>query len=200
MSNRGRATGGPWFDRRNEAPGFSLVELLITISLLAIVCAIAAPRISAGLDRARAKAATRYLAAQMGAARTQAVLRGAAVALRAHADDEGVAISLVVDGNGNGVRTREIDGGIDQPLSVPLRIEELFAGVVIGVPGATGRDAVRLSGTELLSFTPAGTATSGSLYVLGKDGSRFAIRILGVTARVRLEQYNDRTSAWMPWL
>lgn len=187
----------PWPIARSSCDGYTFVELLIAASILAIICAMSVPQMVVGLDRARAQAAARHLAAQMGVARSQAVLRGAAVALRAVPDDRGVTLSLIVDGNGNGVRTRDIDDGTDTILRTPFLFEEQFPGVRIGTPGMDVRDAIRFGGGDLLSFSPSGTATSGSVLVLGRDGSRFAIRVLGVTARVRIERYDDRSSSWV---
>ena len=42
--------------------------------------------------------------------------------------------------------------------------------------------------SDCLFFTPLGTATSGSIYVRGRDGSEFVIRDLGVTLRARVQR------------
>ena len=49
------------------------------------------------------------------------------------------------------------------------------------VPG----DALRIGGSELLSFSPTGTATSGTLYLAGRTGLQYAVRVLGATGRIR---------------
>jgi hypothetical protein len=51
--------------------------------------------------------------------------------------------------------------------------------------------------SQLFSFTPTGTATSGSVYVNGRDGSRFAVRVLGVTARARVLRYIAARDIWI---
>ena len=48
-----------------------------------------------------------------------------------------------------------------------------------------------------LSFSPDGTATTGSLYLRSRDGTRFAIRVLGVTARVRIERFVPARNDWV---
>ena len=104
---------------------------------------------------------------------------------------------MFADGNGNGVRTADIAADVDSPLDTSVLLSDLFPGVAIAVSGSAGTDAVRLGATNLLSFTPLGTATAGSIYVRGRDGSQFAVRILGTTGRTRLEQYIERTRAWI---
>jgi hypothetical protein len=130
-------------------------------------------------------------------ARAQAVGRAATVALRFQRDATGIRLSVVVDGNLNGVLAREIDSGTDGPIQAPVRLEQLFPGVVIGMPAESDDDPVQLGGSEILSFTPAGTATSGTVYLRSRDGSRFAVRVFGVTARVRLLRLDQSSGDWV---
>jgi hypothetical protein len=70
--------------------------------------------------------------------------------------------------------------------------------VRIGIDPALGlgTDPIRLSGTTLLSFSPYGTATAGTVYVLGRDGTQLAVRVLGVTGRTRVLRYQRSTNSW----
>lgn len=104
---------------------------------------------------------------------------------------------MFVDRNRNGVRTTDISAGIDVPVETTVRLGELYQGVAIAVAGAAGSDPVRLGASNLLSFTPFGTSTSGSVFVRGRDGSQFAIRVLGATGRTRVQRYVPRTQAWV---
>jgi len=155
------------------------------------------PQSLAAIDRIRAGAAARYLASRMALARAQAVMRSTHVALRFEEESSGISFRMFADGNGNGVRTADIAADVDSPLDTSVLLSDLFPGVAIAVSGSAGTDAVRLGATNLLSFTPLGTATAGSIYVRGRDGSQFAVRILGTTGRTRLEQYIERTRAWI---
>jgi prepilin-type N-terminal cleavage/methylation domain-containing protein len=62
--------------------GFSLVESLLVLGLLALTAAIALPSILRGLDDARAVAAARYVAALARLTRVQAATRLINVGLR----------------------------------------------------------------------------------------------------------------------
>ena len=104
---------------------------------------------------------------------------------------------MFLDGNRNGVRTSDIASHVDQPLDEPASLPNLFAGVAIAVSGELGSDPVRIGSSNLLTFTPLGTATSGTIYVRGRDGSQFAIRVLGATGRVRVQRYLPRTRGWV---
>ena len=96
-----------------------------------------------------------------------------------------------------GVRAAEISSGIDVALSPPRRLTQLFPGVRFGVvDSAAGSLPVRLGGTRLVTFSPLGTSTSGSLYLAGRDGSQYVLRIAGAAARVRILRLNRATGTW----
>jgi len=177
--------------------GYTLIEVLFVTSLIAIVSAMAVPQSLTTIDRVRAAAAARYLASRMAMARSHAVMRSAHVALRFDEGRSGITFRMFVDGNHNGVRTIDIESRVDPPLDAPARLSDLFPGVAIAVSDEIGSDPLRIGSSNLLSFTPLGTATSGSIYVRGRDGSQFAVRVLGVTGRARVQRYVERTRAWV---
>jgi prepilin-type N-terminal cleavage/methylation domain-containing protein len=179
-----------------DTGGYTLIEILFVTSLIAIVSAIAVPQSLVTLDRARAAAAARYLASRMAMARSHAVMRSAHVALRFDEGRSGITFRMFVDGNHNGVRTSDIASRVDPALDAPARLSDLFPGVAIAVSGDAGRDPLRIGSSNLLSFSPLGTASSGSVYVRSRDGSQFAIRVLGATGRVRVQRYVPRTRTW----
>jgi hypothetical protein len=161
------------------------------------MAAVAIPQFLTGLDRSRAWAAARYLAGRMNAARAHAVLRSSHVALRFVEDRAGISFQTFVDDNQNGVRTADIIAAVDRPLDVPTRLPELFPGVDIALAPELGRDAVRVGLSGLLSFTPLGTATSGSIYIRARDGTQLAVRVLGATGRTRVLRYVPHTGDWV---
>jgi hypothetical protein len=175
--------------------------LLFVVAVIGVLAAMAIPQFLVGVDRSRAVAAARYVTQQCGAARVQAIVRSATVALRFRPHEDDYLMQMFIDRNHNGVRTADIDANIDLPLGMPELLGSNFPGVRIGiVPGLPiGNDPVRLGASGLLSFTPVGTATSGSVYIAGKDGTQFAVRVLGVTARTRLERFDPRKRAWVSY-
>jgi prepilin-type N-terminal cleavage/methylation domain-containing protein len=179
---------------RQPARGYTLIEVMFALTVAAILAAIAIPQTMTTVDRSRAWAAARYLAGRMALARMQAVGGSATVALRFAEGTGTFAFDTFVDGNRDGVRTRDIASGVDRPLDRPVQLSEMFPGVAIGT--GDGDDPVRIGTSSLLSFTPVGTATSGTIYIRGRDGSRFAVRVLGATGRTRVLRYVPRTGAW----
>jgi len=160
---------------------------MFVCAIMAVVASIAVPVSLAGVDRARGWAAARFVAARLVKARAQAVGRGAAVAVRIDGEGREAAVSSFADANHTGVLTRDIDDGIDPRLDGPVALAALFPGVAL-----TDEGAVRL-----FSFSPDGTATSASLYLESRDGSRFAVRVLGTTARIRIERYVTSRNEWV---
>jgi type II secretory pathway pseudopilin PulG len=171
----------------------------VVVMLMGILTAMAVPQLLAGVDRSRARVAARYLAARMALARQQAVARSASVAIRFGGAATGYEMAMFVDGNGNGLRTVEILAGVDRPIEAPERIAERFPGVNFGLSPDTGISGspIKIGTSNLFTFTPVGTASSGSIYLLGRDGTQFVVRVLGATARTRVLRYAPGRGAWL---
>jgi Tfp pilus assembly protein FimT len=179
--------------------GYTLLELLFVTGVVIVIAAMAVPQAFATIERSRTLAAARHLAGRQARARTQAVGRTATIALRFDVVNGAVVYSVFADRNRNGVRTKDITDGIDRQIDPSIALSDLFPRVAI-VNGTTDppSSGVQLSGGgSLLSFTPAGTATSGSLYIRGADRSQYAIRVLGATGRTRLQRYDEKRREWV---
>jgi hypothetical protein len=138
-------------------------------------------------------------------ARLEALKRHANVALRFEPDEADFQFGLYVDGNGNGVRTADIDAGVDRRIRPMERIDHQCPGVRFaledGVPdidGAAAGDAgaIRVGRSRMVSFSPIGASTSGTVYLLGRGKRQFAVRVLGPTGRVRLFEYSFAAEEW----
>jgi Tfp pilus assembly protein FimT len=186
---------GPSRILRDER-AFSLVEVLVSCAVVGAVLAVAVPQVLGFQDRSRAAAAARYVAGRLQLARMEALKRSAHVAVGfAHVGDE-LEFAMYVDGNGNGVRTIEIASRTDPSVSAPERIGHIVPGarfaIVAGTPSIddtgplTGTDPVRVGRSNLVSFSPLGGATPGTIYLCGPDRRRWAVRITGATGRVRV--------------
>src|SRR5207249_2920234 len=97
----------------------SLLEIVFTMSFSVTAAAAAVPQLLTTLDEYRAAGAARYLAARMQRARMDAIARSAEVAIQIVQDANGYAFAAYVDGNGNGVRSRDIQRGMDIRLAAP---------------------------------------------------------------------------------
>jgi len=188
--------------------GYTLVELLFVAAVFATLSGISVPLLLSGRDSARAVAAARYVAARLQLARIEAVRRSASVALRVDTSTDGMPFSLHVDGDGDGVGVADIEAGGDPALGPAERLNHQFPGVVFGIdagvlsvdtgePLAPG-DSIRIGRADVLSFSPTGGASGGSLYILGGPRQQYVVRVLGVTGRVRVMQFDFRAREWVP--
>lgn len=187
-----------------DAAGLTLLELLFAMALGTTLTAMAVPVTATTLEALRAAAAARYVAGRVMAIRMEAVRKSTAVALRFEAVGSDYAFAPFIDGNGNGVRTADILAGIDRQAGPYERLFEKFAGIrfelTSGVPDADGApggsaDGVRIGSPRILTMSPDGTATSGTLYLTGRGG-QYAVRVLGATGRVRVLFFHTGDHAW----
>jgi type II secretory pathway pseudopilin PulG len=194
--------------RNSRASGYSLIELAFVTGLIVTVSGIAVPQMLSGLDDMRARGASRYISSRLYRARAEAVARSADVAMLFTLVDGVYAYAVYLDGNRNGVRTRDIQRGVDRPIGVAERLGNSFSGVDFGaIPGlppvdpaaaAPGDDPIRLGPTGFASFSAMGTATPGSLYIRSRRGAQYVVRIFGETGKTRVLRFNARTKQWTP--
>ena len=51
-------------------------------------------------------------------------------------------------------------------------------------------DPIRVGRSRMLSFSPTGTSSSGTVYVRGRGAHQLAVRVLGGTGRIRLYDFD----------
>ena len=188
--------------------GYSLLELLFVIAASITSAGVAIPPLLTTLDHYRTVGAARYVAARIHRVRMEAIGRSTHVALQFVQTPSGYAYVVHADGNGDGVRSQDINDGIDPPLSMVERLTDNFAGVNFDVlpdlppvdPGGQppGTDPIKLGTSNLLSYSATGTSSSGSLYILGRRNVQYVVRVLGDTGRARVLRFDARSRQWKP--
>jgi Tfp pilus assembly protein FimT len=182
----------------SSGAGFTLTELMVVAGLVMIACAIAVPELLGSVSRARGLAAAHFLATKVAQARTHAVARSTFVALVFVEEPTGITFRTYVDGNRNGVRSADISAQIDRPIDDRVRLLDQFPGVAIAVSArAPFDDPLVLGPSNMLSFSAAGTSSSGSVYISGQDGTQWAVRVLGATGRTRVLRYDAASDVWV---
>jgi type II secretory pathway pseudopilin PulG len=184
--------------------GYTLIDMLLVIAVLTVVFAISIPSLSGAVDAGRLRGAAFHMSARLALVRMQAVRRHANVALRFQLRNGQYRYQTFADGDSDGVKTTDITSGRDVPLGEDEGIGDNYPGVsfgfLAGCPlvggGAAGGNPIRIGNTTLLSVSPAGTATSGTLYLRGRGNVAYALVVLGATGRTTLLRCDARAGTW----
>jgi len=191
-----------------SARGAALVDVLAALALAALISATTVPVVAGALEAHRGRAGALYVASRLHLAQIEALRRGRQVAIAVGVEEADTVFQLFADGNGNGVLVRDIDDGTDPPLGPVDRLSSHAAGVALRINQRVtdmsggwleaGADPLRVGRSILVSFGAEGTATTGTLYVAGRRGPQFAVRLTGATGRARLLQFHRGAGQWRP--
>jgi len=176
--------------------GFSLVEAAVAIGIILVMAAVAAVPFRARFADAHILGAGQQFRSSFRLAWSTAIRSNVYTGIRFERWDDGrVFYSVYSDGNRNGVRSVDIDSGEDRQIAGPFPLSggapSVRVGINSGVPnlppetGELAGDPVRFGRSDILSFSPLGTATPGTFYLAG-DSAQAAVRVNGGSARVRL--------------
>lgn len=143
----------------NTQRGFTMVEMLVVMTIMALIYAMTAPMISAGVSGAELKAAARQVAAGLRKARSEAV---------AHKNE----VSLTVN-----VEERRFDlSGDKRVYRLPEKIEiSLF----------TAQSELKDAKTGAIRFYPDGSSTGGRV-TLSRDERKFLVDVDWMTGQVKI--------------
>ena len=153
--------------KRSNRRGFSLVELLIAIAILAILGAISIPTFRHYLAQRRLNGAVRELQNSLMAMRMQAVTENRWIAMNIGSNHQ---FTIFRDVNKNGV--------MDSVEAVSVKdIHPTYYDVTF--TGATG---------AVLTFYPDGTASTGTICIHGAPGLKPNRLSLNKSGRIRVEE------------
>ncbi len=190
--------------------GWTLIEILAVMAILAIVSALTVPALLDLAGNLRLRVAAQRVAGTLRAARSYAVRHNAKVAVKFHTEDDPTTFALYRDGDRDGVRNTDILDGTDPEVWPRRRLNYLPGDVRIGFPpGRPPRhpgnprrrmtrldDPVRFNRSDLASFSPIGTATPGSIYLTDARHRLAAVRVNNVSGKVTVLVYDQEKDAW----
>ena len=192
--------------RVTRSRGYSLLEVMMVMALSVTLSAAAVPEYLAAVDEVRASGAVRYVSARLQRARMEAVMRSAMVGIQFTQTSGGYSYAVYVDGNRNGVLTRDIQRGVDRLIAPVERLPDQFPGVEFGaIPGLPpvdsggtppGTDPIRLGSGNIASFSALGTSSTGTVYIRSRRDAQYAVRIYGETGKTRILKFEPRTGQW----
>jgi len=190
---RERKPAGPFAGVLRAEPGRGLLELLVAVSLAIGMAAAAIPKAQSMLHESRLRGAAFYLRGLMRQVRANAAAKGSYMGVVFDEVDGDPVFSLHADGNANGIRRVDVDRGVDPMLRQPYRLSETFPGVRYGSLPAGAKDpflrGLQIGRSHIVSFSPLGSSTTGTLYLKNDYGLVYAVVIFGSTGRVRVARY-----------
>jgi type IV fimbrial biogenesis protein FimT len=157
-----------WQAARMRARGFSLTELMVTISVMGLLLAVSSPALSRFAANWRLNAAASQMAMNLRAARSTAVNKNIDVVFMF--DQDAGEYHFLEDTNGNGVA----DGG-ERETSV----QTLPTGVVI--------DDFTVPQTSITFSSKGSTSDGGTIVMMGRNGLQVQIRVYSGTGNVAVE-------------
>ena len=142
--------------------------------------------------------------------RSQAVRERRAFGIRFRDTLSGYEFGVYGDGDGDGIRSNDIENGTEELIVGPFLFEERYRGVkplVLGPwpvpapPPSRGMidnpsDPVKFGRSDTLSITPRGTSNGGSLYLSDGEGRMWAVVTMATTLRTRLWEYDSKNRSW----
>lgn len=152
-----------------SARGMSLLDLVFALALMGIAAGMGLVRLERALADVRETGAARALAARIRQVRAEAVRLSTAVGLQFVVAEGRAQFRAYADGNGNGLRTRDISAGVDPPLAPPETLADATGAVHFGLDGATpevsdteGSSGGGASGAASESGGSGGSGASGA--------------------------------------
>ena len=189
--------------------GMSLIEAVLVLAVLTIVVTATIPELAEIRSAAALGAVSSRLKGLLFRCRAYAILNSRATAVVFDQRDDGSwRCFIAVDGDGDGIRTRDVDRLIDPVVGEVLHLDGGGAGLGIlrdeFVPDPSGRgrlrgdlgDPIRAGRGNIITFTPRSTATPASIYLTDHRSRMRVLRVYGGTGRVISRVWRSGWSQW----
>ena len=189
--------------------GKTLWDLLTVLALIALIAGLALPAVRHWYADYQMTTAAGNLVQLFRGLRFRAVTRHRYLGVVFESAPDGWRYTVYEDGNGNGIRRRDIRQGRDRAVQDRRPLSTLLGNVRTGylpgrdlpaVPPQTGtletdRDPIRF-GADIVSFSPRGNSSSGTIYLTDGSQRMMAVVIYGPTIRIRRWEYQPQARTW----
>ncbi len=182
----------------------------MALAVVAIMATVFIPALGPLLRRRALDAAAASLAGELARARQEALARNRHVGIAFERTAEADRFAVYLDGGRKGIRSAEIASGADRLIRGPVDFSALHDGVRFGIPGperipsvppgrgslGPGGDPIRFGNTDIVSFSPIGGASTGSIFLTDRRGGLRAIILYGRTGRIRVWRWDREAHVW----
>ena len=162
--------------------GFSLIEVLVVVIVIAVLAAIAIPNLTGLYQGARIREAARDITSELRRTRQLGIAKAREYRLCVNLDSEQY---MIEGGLASNSAAAEACGAAGGDWEQEIGWSGLPEGVNISCSTDGGTDT---TGTIAYKFSPNGRGTSGSIYLVDGAGNRFKIVVTSTTGRVRVER------------
>jgi prepilin-type N-terminal cleavage/methylation domain-containing protein len=197
------------FRFRRSARGVTLPEVLTTLAILSVAAGLSASAAHTLAGMTSLRAASNEIASVFGQARARAVHRSIYSGVKWVAKDGDLTLEIHDDGDGDGVRTDDIESGVDPLVFGPLSVKSRWPKVTVGfIPGFTARDPkgnpagdlsdpIRFGRSDIASFSPFGDCSPGSVWLGDAKSRQSLVRLTPGTAAVTVWEWAAARRTWV---
>lgn len=193
---------------RRTSRGTSFLELLISLAVISIFIAVTLPSLGSFAHRRAILSDADRIQSLMRLTQLRAAEQSHSMAIRFYFDGATWQYAIYADSNGNGVNNSEILSGVDKrvdPLQKLLTGPTMcHVGLTAGVtdpddlkPIPATTSPLAFNGSMLLSFSPDGSGTPGSVFLTDNGSEAALVRSSGASGRIRKLLYNGPGKAWI---
>lgn len=157
---------------KNFATGFTLLELLVVLTIAGLLAALVPPLYSKAVPGARLKTATRDFAVSLRDARSRAISNSSQIDLRLIADPPSYAIGS--------------NSAVQLPRGVSLTVYDYFA-----APEGSLADVHSIDGDDIaIRFYPDGSS-SGAVVRVAYSGTAYRVDVSWLMGDIRVSETED---------
>ena len=189
--------------------GYSLLELLAVLAILGLVLALALPALPGLVNRTSLEAATDDVLLVFTQARDRAIHHRVDVGVKWVSGNGDIVLTMFEDGNGNGVLSADILEGKDRLVAGPHWMRGKYPHVTFsflpgfaapdpsGAPIGNPDDPIRFGRSDISTFTPAGHASPGSVYLSDSVGRQSVVRVTPANGRIQVLDWHPGQRKWI---
>ncbi|MHB1047957.1 MAG: pilus assembly FimT family protein [Thermoanaerobaculia bacterium] len=194
---------------RRPLRGITLPEVLTTLAILSLAAGLSAAAVHGLAGQTSLRAAAHEVASVFTQARGRAIHRSVQCGVKWIGRDGDLTLQIHDDGDGDGVRSDDIESGVDPLVYGPVSVRKRWPKVTVGfIPGFVARDPsgnpagnlsdpVRFGRSDIASFSPIGDCSPGSVWLGDAKSRQSLVRLSPATATITIYEWAAARQSWI---